>query len=106
MVHEPDKAEDKKREARLRRVAAGMGLALRKSRTRDTGRMDHGLFRVVDVKNDCVVAGRFPFGYTLDLDAVEDVLNEILESREEAAFKKTYMPGHGRAGGFDAKHER
>ena len=93
MGNEPGRADDKRREARLRRVAAGMGLALRKSRTRETSRMDYGLFRVVDVKNDCVVAGRFPFGYTLDLDAVEDVLNEILESREEAAFKKTHMPG-------------
>lgn len=93
MENQPDKAEDKRREARLRRMAAGMGLALRKSRTRDTSRMDYGLFRVIDVKNDCVVAGRFPYGYTLDLNAVEDVLYEILETREEAAFKKTYMPG-------------
>ena len=106
MPDDIERTEDRRREARLRRVASGMGLALRKSRTRDTARMDYGLFRVVDVKNDCVVAGRFPFGYTLDLDAVEDVLNEILESREEAAFKKKYMPGHGCAGGFDATHER
>lgn len=106
MGNEPDNAADRRREARLRRMAAGIGLALRKSRARDISRMDYGLFRIVDVKNDCVVAGRFPFGYTLDLAAVEDVLNELLESREEDAFRKKYMPGHGAAGSFDAKFER
>jgi len=100
-----DAPSDKKREAYLRRWAARMGLALRKSRARDPNRMDFGRYRIVNVKTDYVVAGRFPYGYTLDLDAVAEVLEELETSREEEAFRRTYTPGHGCAGGFDAKYE-
>lgn len=103
MGDDKDTAADKRREARLRRIAAGMGLALRKSRTRDAGRMDYGRYRIVDVKNDCVVAGRFPYGYTLDLDAVDEVLEELELSRDDAALNREWRAAHGTAGGFDAK---
>jgi hypothetical protein len=99
---------DKRREDRLRRVAARMGLALRKSRARDPMRMDFGRYRIINVETDYVVAGRFPYGYTLDLDAVEDVLEELELCREEEAFRRDGPPALdppvlGRAGEFDAK---
>jgi hypothetical protein len=106
MGKDTDTAADRRREARLRRVAAGMGLALRKARTRDSARMDFGRYRIVDVKNDCVVAGRFPYGYTLSLDAVEDVLDELEASREDEAIKNEWRAVHGRGGDFDAKWDR
>jgi hypothetical protein len=83
-----------------------MGLVLRKSRARDPSRMDFGRYRIVDVKNDCVVAGRFPYGYTLDLDAVAEVLEELELSRAEPASATGVMAAHRCAGGFDAKYGR
>lgn len=103
MVDGVDAAAIRRREAHLRRVATSMGLAVRKSRTRDPERMDFGRYRVEDVKNDCVVAGRFPYGYTLSLDDVDDVLEELLTSREEKAWKSANMPGHGCSGGITSK---
>jgi hypothetical protein len=91
-----DVAADKRREARLRRVAAGLGLALRKSRTRDKDRMDYGRYRIVRIKSDYVVAGRFPYGYTLDLDAVEEILEELLEEEDRKAINRKWMAAHGR----------
>ena len=76
MVNDSDPAADRRREAGLRRVAAGLGLAVRKSRTRDPDRMDFGCYRVVRAKSGEIVAGKFPYGYSLSLDAVEDVLEE------------------------------
>lgn len=103
MADEVDAGATKRREAQLRRMAAGMGLAVRKSRTRDPERMDYGRYRVEDVKNDCVVAGRFPYGYTLSLDDVDQVLEELSVSREEKAWREANMPGHGCSGGITSK---
>ncbi|MCE5254698.1 MAG: hypothetical protein LLG45_10935 [Actinomycetia bacterium] len=104
MDNDTDAAAVKRREARLRRVAAGIGLAVRKSHTRDPERMDYGRYRVEDVKNDCVVAGRFPYGYTLSLDDVDEVLEELLISREEKAWENANLPGHGCSGGITSKN--
>lgn len=101
-----DGAADRTREAHLRRWAAGMGLAIRKSRSRDPNRMDYGRYRIVNLETDYVVAGRFPYGYTLDLDAVAQVLEEIELNREEEAFRRGGLPGHGGDGGFASKYER
>jgi len=103
MANDADAAAMKQRETQLRRVAAGMGLVVRKSRARDPERMDFGRYRVEDVKNDCVVAGRFPYGYTLSLDDVDEVLEELLTSREEEAWKRANLPGHGCSGGITSK---
>lgn len=106
MADDTHAAEDKRREARLRRVAATMGLALRKSRTRDPQRLDYGRYRVVRVETDYVVAGRFPFGYTLDLDAVEDVLDELLEQEDHKATERKWRAAHGRSGDSSSHYER
>ena len=103
MGEDMDRTAERRREARLRRMAAGMGLALRKSRTRDACRMDFGCYRIVDGESERVIAGRFPYGYTLDLDAVEEVLDELETSREEEEFARVHMSARGPGGGLDAK---
>lgn len=98
-----DPAVDKRREAYLRRWAARLGLALQKSRARDPMRMDYGRFRIVRPESDYVVAGRFPYGYTLSPEDVADVLEELETSMEEEAFRRKYTPGRDSAGAFDSK---
>ncbi len=95
-----------RREARLRRVAGGLGLALRKSRARDPRRMDYGLYRIVNVERDYVVAGGFPYGYSLSLDAVEDVLGELLAQQEDKEIQRQWLARHGSGGEFDSKWRR
>lgn len=103
MADDSDAAVTKRREVRLRRFAAEMGYAVRKSRTRDPDRMDYGRYRVEDVKNDCVVAGRFPYGYTLSLDNVEEVLEELYANREQAMIDAEWKAAHGCSGGITSK---
>mgnify|MGYP000979127485 CR=1 FL=1 len=74
-----DPVADKKREARLRRLAGGMGLTLRKSRTRDAERMDFGCYRILEVNSGRVIAGSYPYAYSLSLDGVEEVLAGLQE---------------------------
>lgn len=85
MSEDAQKAERKKQEAWLRRHAARMGLAVQKSRARDPLRMDYGRYRILDVETGCMVAGRFPYGYTLALEDIWDVLEEIRIDRSERA---------------------
>lgn len=106
MADDTQATEDKRREARLRRVAATMGLGLRKSRARDPLRLDYGRYRIVRVETDYVVAGRFPFGYTLDLDAVEDVLDELLEQEDHKATDRAWRAAHGHSGDSSRHYER
>jgi len=94
MSDDRDPIAEKSREARLRRVAADMGLALRKSRTRDPARMDFGCYRVVKSETGDIVAGRFPYGYSLSLDAVEEVLDELQAQREERALDALWRTAH------------
>jgi hypothetical protein len=96
----------RRREARLRRVAASLGLALRKSRARDCRRMDYGCYRIVNVERDYTVAGAFPYGYSLDLDAVEDVLGELLAQQEDREIQKEWLARHGSGGEADSKWRR
>jgi hypothetical protein len=104
MDEEIDRGAVKRREARLRRLAAGLGLALRKSRARDKDCMDFGCYRIVNPKTDYVVAGRFPFEYSLSLDAVEEVLDELQAAREDSAIKEEWLQARAAGGAFDAKH--
>jgi hypothetical protein len=101
-----DPAADKRREARLRRMAAGMGLAIRKSRSRDRACMDYGCYRIVNPERNYVVTGGFPYGYSLDLDAVEDVLNELEAEKEQKAIKKQWEAVHGTRAAGDTVWER
>lgn len=101
-----DKAESRRREARLRRQAAALGLAIEKSRSRDSACMDYGCYRVVNPKTDSVVAGRFPYGYSLTLDAVGEVLDELEDQKSDEAIKAEWLKAHGSGGELDAKFRR
>ncbi len=101
-----DPAAEKRRETRLRRVAAGMGLAVRKSRARDTARMDYGCYRIENIAGDYVVTGKFPYSYSLTLDAVEEVLDELQAAKEDEEIRKAWEAVHGSSGAFDSKWRR
>ena len=63
------------REKRLRRAAARQGLHLSKSTRRDPYASDYGKYRVENPQlKGAIVAGGFPFDYSLDLDGVEAIL--------------------------------
>jgi hypothetical protein len=63
---------EKARENRLRRMAERQGLALRKSRRRDPRAWDYGLWMIVDLETNTVVAGTGAGGRPeLTLDDVE-----------------------------------
>jgi len=94
-------AGDKRREAQLRRAAAEMGLALRKSRTRDKDRMDYGCYRIVDRRSGCPVAGTYPYVYSLSLDGVAEALELLLENPPEMGRMSDGTPKHGCAGAAD-----
>ena len=94
-------AADRRREVLLRRVAAGMGLALRKSRTRDRGRMDFGRYRIVHSASGHVVTGNYPYPYSLTLDGAQNALEQILEDAAECTSMGGKRPAHGRAGAAD-----
>ncbi len=103
MGNDMDGAEDRRREARLRRAAAGMGLALRKSRTREPRRMDFGCYRIVDGRTGRVLAGTFPYAYSLSLDAVEEALGDLLDNPIEDMDASGRPAAHGCAGSVDSK---
>jgi hypothetical protein len=74
---------EKIRENRLRRMAERQGLALRKSRRRDTRAIDYGMYMLVDPRSDYVVAGTEHMGRpNMSLDDVEDWLTNPVEVRE------------------------
>jgi hypothetical protein len=93
MAEDANVAEDRRQEARLRRMAAAMGLVLRKSRTHDRSRMDYACFRI-ESKDGRPVSGTYPYPYSLSLQGVEEAL-ELLE-----------LSPPGSAGAADAKWER
>ena len=57
----------------LRRAARRLGLSVRKSRIRDPNSPSYGGFILVD-KDNCVLAGGYPWLFSLDL---EDVAEEL-----------------------------
>jgi hypothetical protein len=101
MTIDTDGVHDRRREARLRRVAAEMGLALRKSRTRDKDRMDYGCYRIVQSSGGCPVAGTYPYPYSLSLDGVEEALEQLFETPPEMGRMSDGTPRHGCAGAAD-----
>ena len=106
MDNETDAVVERRRETQLRRRAAGMGLAVRKSHARDPMRMDHGHYKIVNPTSNYIVAGGFPYGYSLTLDAVEEVLDELEAGRMDADIKKQWLAAHGSGGEIDAKFRR
>jgi hypothetical protein len=71
----PMPRDDKGREVVLRRVAARQGLRLERSRRRDHRALGYGKYRIIDTVTGEVYAGDGPGGYSLDLDAVESILD-------------------------------
>ncbi len=93
-------AEQKRNEARVRRMAASMGLVLRKSRARDESRMDYGCFRI-ESKAGRPVAGNYPYPYSLSLEAAAEALDELYETPPELGRDARGNMIHGRAGAAD-----
>ena len=62
--------EDKVRENKLRRMAERRGYRLIKSRSRDPGALDYGLYAVIDIQTNGAanpaIAGRWVCSWTLD----------------------------------------
>jgi hypothetical protein len=62
--------EDKVRENKLRRMADRRGYRLIKSRSRDPGALDYGLYAVIDIQTNGAanpaIAGRWVCSWTLD----------------------------------------
>lgn len=61
---------DPAREARLRRVARGQDLVMRKSRRRNPALWDYGVYWLVDPYNNGLVSSE----YGMNLDEVEEFL--------------------------------
>jgi hypothetical protein len=101
-----DPAEARRREVRLRRVADGLGLAIQKSRARNPDCMDYGCYRVIKKDSREVVAGRFPYGYSLSLDAVEDVLDELEAERVDRTIEAEWQAAHPGGHAIDIRRGR
>ncbi|MFF0909728.1 hypothetical protein ACFWZW_03445 [Microbacterium enclense] len=63
------------REARLRRLALQQHLVLRKSRSRNTDAVGHGLYNIADFEN-VAVAGYGLSGHSMTVDEVEVYLSD------------------------------
>ncbi len=66
-----DTPSEKAREARLRRLARGQGLALVRSRNRTPGTLVFGTYGLTDPYRNAWAATRGADGYGLDLDEIE-----------------------------------
>ena len=62
-------------EARIRRKARRNGLVLRKSRTRTPEALDFGLYHLVDPYYNVMIAGGYPFAFSLTLEEAEALLD-------------------------------
>ena len=71
----------KVRENRLRRMAERQGLRVEKSRRRDPRALGYGMYMVVGATTNVIMAGDTNFGYSLDLDDVEEYLTSDPETR-------------------------
>jgi hypothetical protein len=105
MADDANTALDRRREARLRRVAAGMGLVLRKSRARDDCRMDYACFRI-ESRDGRPVSGTYPYPYSLTLEGAEQALRLLEDSPPEMARDDEGKFIHGNAGAADPKWGR
>lgn len=62
-------------ESTLRRRAARQGLTIKKSRSRNPERIDHGGFMLVDAQTGVVVVGAGSFPYSASLDDIAAFLD-------------------------------
>lgn len=69
-------ADDKRREARLRRVAARQGMQLMKCRSRDPRAVGYGTYQLVDTMNNTVRCFGLLAGFGMTLDDVAESLGE------------------------------
>lgn len=99
-------AADKRRETRLRRLAADMGLALSKSRARDPNRLDYGCYRIVNSETGSCIAGTYPYAYSLTIDDVEETLEDMLANPDPRIVGHGNTPAHGCSAAADSKFER
>jgi hypothetical protein len=100
MIDDVDPAEFKRYENRLRRMAAGLGLVLRKSRTRDDCRMDYGCYRL-ETKEGRPVAGNYPYPYSLSLARVAEALDDLEDNPPDMGRDPHGNIIHGHAGAAD-----
>jgi len=70
-------AHEKVRENRMRRKAERQGLRLDKSRRRDPRASDYGMYMLVDVATNGVVAGAETGRHSMSLDEVDDWLSDV-----------------------------
>ena len=105
MTNDAHTAADKRHEAQLRRMAAALGLVLRKSRARDECRMDFACYRI-ESSDGRPVSGNYPYPYSLNLDGVEAALDLLRDSPPELARRSDGTFIHGVAGAADSKWGR
>lgn len=105
MVDDLNPAAQRRREVRLRRMAAALGLVLRKSRARDECRMDFACFRI-ESEDGRPVSGSYPYPYSLSLEGVEEALELLRDSPPELARDDEGKFIHGVAGAADSKWGR
>jgi hypothetical protein len=102
MADDENTAVRKRYEARLRRMAASMGLVLRKSRTRDECRLDYACFRI-ESRDGRPLSGTYPYPYSLSLDGVEEALELLRDNPPEIVRDQEGKLIHGSAGAADSK---
>lgn len=68
--------KEKTRENRLRRKLERMGYRLTKSRRRDPRAYDFGGYMILDAWNNNEIAGGHPYGYSMNIDDVENFTKE------------------------------
>ena len=101
--------ESKRRENQLRRMAAKMGLVVRKSRRKHATDADEGLYRLSDLSGQ-VIAGAT---YNLSLDELSKIINvrgAAADNAEENAAEATQtekeaIPHTGNSGNTEQKSE-
>jgi hypothetical protein len=89
-------AEEKVREARLRRMAERQGLYLRKSRRRDPLALDYGGYQLIEPGSNSLVSGelaRHEFGASLD-----DIEAFLLRPRADRHTDRAVSEGQSSAG--------
>jgi hypothetical protein len=89
-------AEEKVREARLRRMAERQGLYLQKSRRRDPLALDYGGYQLIDPGSSLLVFGELAGrGFGASLDGIEDYLRR---PRADRHSDRAVSNGQGSAG--------
>lgn len=79
---------EKRREARVRRVAAKLGLVVRKSRHRNRElKARLGGYMVVDAATNAIVLGAHPHAFSATLDDIEGYFDDLFLEEPAVAFE-------------------